>query len=193
MALRMICRSIASKCTGPAAALPRATAGLGFQTSCNVLRQASSLVENRQVSASSSARLFSTSVSTRSALTDILQEELKYEDENYMPPEVRDLRTFSTVHLVSANVSTFCPSYLCLITARHYQEVADGPPEPWQLTETPGDTHMTLKRSHGNEKLQIDVMVNNQVSCTTSSHQILSNFRFMLPFHVAWVCGVSAC
>ena len=43
------------------------------------------------------------------------------------------------------------------------QEVANGPPEPWQLTETAGDTHMTLTRSHGSEKLQIDLMVNNQV------------------------------
>ena len=43
------------------------------------------------------------------------------------------------------------------------QEVATGPPEGWQLTETPGDTHLTLKKTQGSEKLQIDLMVNDQV------------------------------
>ena len=42
------------------------------------------------------------------------------------------------------------------------QEVASGPPEGWQLTETPGDTHLTLKKTDGSEKLQIDLMVNDQ-------------------------------
>ena len=49
------------------------------------------------------------------------------------------------------------------------QEVANGPPEGWQLTETPGDTHMTLKKTSGSEKLQIDLMVNDQVRAESAT------------------------
>jgi len=127
MALRIICRSIASKCNVTALQLPRAAASLGCQTSSSILH-AGCLAATRDTFAFTSLRQLNTSITARSALTDILQEELNYESENYTPTE----------------------------------EVSNGPPEPWQLTETAGDTHMTLTRSHGSEKLQIDLMVNNQ-------------------------------
>ena len=44
------------------------------------------------------------------------------------------------------------------------QELAGGPPAPWQLTETPDDTHMTLSKSYNNEELRVDITVNEQVS-----------------------------
>lgn len=55
------------------------------------------------------------------------------------------------------------------LNAACVQEVISGPPEGWQLTETPGDTHMTLKKTHGSEKIQIDLMVNDQVSKTSAT------------------------
>lgn len=122
---------MASQCSVSLVAAARAPANSGCrQAAHGFLRQAyvAGIAGTREGYASSSSRQLSTSVTAKSALTDILQEELNFENENYVPPE----------------------------------EVADGPPEPWKLTETPGDTHMTLKRTHKNEKLQIDLMVNNQ-------------------------------
>lgn len=42
------------------------------------------------------------------------------------------------------------------------EELAGGPPSPWQLTETPDDTHMTLSKSYNNEELRVDITVNEQ-------------------------------
>ena len=43
------------------------------------------------------------------------------------------------------------------------EELAQGPPEPFTLTETKGDTLLTLTRSYGSdETVMVDVMVNDQ-------------------------------
>lgn len=42
------------------------------------------------------------------------------------------------------------------------EEVVQGPPSPWKLSEKPKDTHMTLSRSHNGEQIQVDIMVNDQ-------------------------------
>lgn len=43
-------------------------------------------------------------------------------------------------------------------------EVAGGPPAPFKLEESPGDTLLTLSRSFGAETVKIDLHVNNQPS-----------------------------
>ena len=43
------------------------------------------------------------------------------------------------------------------------QKVQEGPPGDWKLVESPKDTHLTLTRQHGNEKVVLDIMVNDQV------------------------------
>lgn len=91
MALRIICRSLAAKCNVTALQLPRAAASLGCQTSSSTLRHAGCLAATRDTCAFTSLRQLNTSVTARSALTDILQEELNYESENYTPTEVRNL------------------------------------------------------------------------------------------------------
>ncbi|KAL3146728.1 hypothetical protein ABBQ38_014715 [Trebouxia sp. C0009 RCD-2024] len=129
MAFRMICKTLTSRSL---AAVSRA-APTHCTPSCSLLRHAAAAGANRPAWRSDttsliSLRNFNTSMFARSALTDILQEEIVHEKETYQPPE----------------------------------EVISGPPEGWQLTETPGDTHMTLKKTHGSEKIQIDLMVNDQ-------------------------------
>ena len=42
------------------------------------------------------------------------------------------------------------------------QELAAGPPAPFTLTETRGDTLLTLTRQFGAETINVDVMVNDQ-------------------------------
>eukprot|EP00890_Picochlorum_soloecismus_P002961 jgi/Picsp_1/3666/NSC_06503-R1_protein len=42
------------------------------------------------------------------------------------------------------------------------EELLGGPPAPFTLTESKGDTLMTLTRSYGTETLSVDVMVNDQ-------------------------------
>lgn len=49
----------------------------------------------------------------------------------------------------------------CLAPFR-LQELATGPPPPFTLTETRGDTLMTLSRQFGSETINVDVMVNDQ-------------------------------
>lgn len=39
------------------------------------------------------------------------------------------------------------------------QEVAAGPPNPFQLTETNGDTHLSLTREYNGELISVDLMV----------------------------------
>jgi hypothetical protein len=43
------------------------------------------------------------------------------------------------------------------------QELTAGPPGGFTLSDTDGDTLMTLTKSHGGEKVSVDVMVNEQV------------------------------
>ena len=43
------------------------------------------------------------------------------------------------------------------------QEVASGPPAGFTLTETKGDTLLTLSKQHGQETVEVDVLVNEQV------------------------------
>jgi hypothetical protein len=43
------------------------------------------------------------------------------------------------------------------------QELAAGPPKPFKLSETVGDTHITLTRQYKDEEVSVDLMVNNQV------------------------------
>ena len=42
------------------------------------------------------------------------------------------------------------------------EELSGGPPAPFTLTESKGDTLMTLTRSYGSETISVDVMVNEQ-------------------------------
>jgi hypothetical protein len=42
------------------------------------------------------------------------------------------------------------------------EELSGGPPAPFTLTESKGDTLMTLTRSYGSETISVDVMVNDQ-------------------------------
>lgn len=42
------------------------------------------------------------------------------------------------------------------------EELLGGPPAPFTLTESKGDTLMTLTRSYGTETISVDVMVNDQ-------------------------------
>ncbi len=44
------------------------------------------------------------------------------------------------------------------------EQVSGGPPAPFKLTESPGDTLITLSRSHNGEEINIDLHVNNQPS-----------------------------
>ncbi|KAL0043316.1 hypothetical protein WJX79_001306 [Trebouxia sp. C0005] len=127
----MICKSLASKSVA-AAALPRAASSQLYHPHAGGLRHAAGTLSRtawlKEPTSLLSLRHFNSSAVVRSALTDILQEEIKYEEDNYQPPE----------------------------------EVSAGPPENWQLTETPGDTHMTLTKKNGSETIHIDLMVNDQ-------------------------------
>ena len=169
MALRMICRTFTSK-SAAVSALPRValsqlcqpcTSGMrhtaGFMSRTALQSEPSSLLSLRQ---------FNSSTVVRSALTDILQEEIKYEQDNYQPPEVRSKLACLSC-LVTSTFTVLSMTFSATLAANAglpVQEVSTGPPEAWQLTETPGDTHMTLSKTNGSEKLQIDLMVNDQVS-----------------------------
>ena len=91
MALRMVCRAISSRCL---AAVPRAAT-----TQCNAPRSllrhvAGSLTRpawRSEATTIISLRSFHASTIVRSALTDLLQDEIEYEKENYQPPEVTSL------------------------------------------------------------------------------------------------------
>lgn len=51
----------------------------------------------------------------------------------------------------------------CFIVYAAPQEVSAGPPAGFTLTESRGDTLMTLTKQHGGETITVDVMVNDQV------------------------------
>ena len=90
MALRMICRTLTSRSL---AAIPRA-APTHCSPSCSLLRHAAAAGLNRPAWRSETTSLinlrsFNASTVARSALTDILQDEIDHEKENYQPPEVR--------------------------------------------------------------------------------------------------------
>ena len=42
------------------------------------------------------------------------------------------------------------------------QELGGGPPTPFTLTESKGDTLLTLTRAYGNEEVRVDVQCNDQ-------------------------------
>ena len=43
------------------------------------------------------------------------------------------------------------------------QGLSNGPPKPFKLTESPGDTHLLLKREYKGEQIEITTSVNDQV------------------------------
>ena len=61
-------------------------------------------------------------------------------------------------------------SLRCHIGPLPLQKVQEGPPGDWKLVETPKDTHLTLTRQHGNEKVVLDIMVNDQVGSGVVQH-----------------------
>jgi hypothetical protein len=63
------------------------------------------------------------------------------------------------------------------------QEVVQGPPSPWKLSEHPKDTHMTLERSYNGETVQVDIMVNDQVCLSL----VLGSFPALLQWCM-WYC-----
>ena len=98
MALRMVCRAISSRCVS---AVPRAAA-----TQCSVpsslLRHAAGSLTRpawrSEATTLISLRSLNGSTIARSALTDLLQDEIEYEKENYQPPEVSRLALSYVVH-----------------------------------------------------------------------------------------------
>ena len=74
------------------AALPRATLSQLYYPSASGLRHAAGVMSRtawlKEPTSLVSLRQFNSSVVARSALTDVLQEEIKFEEENYQPPEV---------------------------------------------------------------------------------------------------------
>lgn len=87
------------------------------------------------------SRPFSASSAVQNSLTQILKDELKYENENYQKPE----------------------------------EIAAGPPAPFKLTETPGDTLITLTRTFKDEEVTVDLHVNNQPAADEETSSVVFN------------------
>lgn len=44
------------------------------------------------------------------------------------------------------------------------EQISSGPPAPFKLTDTPGDTLLTLTRQYNGEEINVDLHVNNQPS-----------------------------
>lgn len=89
MAFRMICKTLTTRSL---AAVSRA-APTHCTPSCSLLRHAAAASVNRppwrnDTNSLISLRNFNTATVARSALTDILQEEIVHEKETYQPPEV---------------------------------------------------------------------------------------------------------
>ena len=97
MAFRMICKSLASKSVA-AAALPRAASSQLYHPHAGGLRHAAGILSRtawfKEPTSLLSLRQFNSSAVVKSALTDILQEEIKYEEDNYQPPEVCSMLRF---------------------------------------------------------------------------------------------------
>ena len=110
MAFRMICKSLASKSVA-SAALPRAASSQLYHPHTGGLRHAAGILSRtawlKEPTSLLSLRHFNSSAVVRSALTDILQEEIKYEADNYEPPEVCSMLCFPAI--LCALFSTMCP------------------------------------------------------------------------------------
>jgi hypothetical protein len=125
----------------------------------------------------SSLRSFRSTSFAASSLADVLKNEIEYEKQNYTQPEVR-IFSQNFVEAKKIKVNSFHlyrppPSFLInqslnptsffLSFSIFKQELAGGPPSPFTLTETRGDTLMSLSRQFGqNETINVDVMVNDQ-------------------------------
>ncbi len=100
MAFRMICKSLASKSVA-AAVLPRAASSQLYHPHAGGLRHAAGTLSRtawlKEPTSLLCLRHFNSSAVVRSALTDILQEEIKYEEDNYQPPEVCSMLCFPAI------------------------------------------------------------------------------------------------
>ena len=89
-------------------------------------------------------------------LIDILKTEIDYEKQNYTQPEVGHASGILSIQFPPPPVFSLSRLRFSL------QELAGGPPSPFTLTETRGDTLMSLSGQFGNETINVDVMVNDQ-------------------------------
>lgn len=59
------------------------------------------------------------------------------------------------------------------------EQIANGPPAPFKLTNTPGDTLLTLTRRYDGEEINVDLHVNNQPSATFEDGEEEESLNFV--------------
>lgn len=106
--------------------------------------------------------------------------ELEYEKQNYEQAEVSCLHTAAVPVVLSSCLAVAvlsAPKAMAPPTRpaapRPAQELAAGPPAGFTLTESKGDTLMSLSKDYRGEKVAVDVMVNDQVSWLLTACTVL--------------------